>query len=54
MIKSSLSPFTLLLVRNSVNRQSPLGELGWMEKTAQELGLSSTLNPRGRPKKKEV
>ena len=38
-------------VRNSVNRQSPLGESIWQEKTAIEHGLSSTLNPRGRPKK---
>lgn len=38
-------------IRNSVNRQSPLGESVWQEKTAIHYGLSSTLNPRGRPKK---
>lgn len=43
----------LTVMRNSVNRQSPLGEESWMQQTAEELGLSSTLNPRGRPKRRE-
>jgi len=39
-------------IRNSVNRQAPLGEPVWQEKVASELGLWSTLNRRGRPKKR--
>ncbi len=52
-VNTPLHEKELTIVRNSVNRQSPLGELEWMEKTAKTFGLSSTLNPRGRPKKKE-
>jgi putative transposase len=40
-------------IRNSVNRQAPLGEEDWQMRVAQEYGLESTLNPRGRPLKRE-
>jgi putative transposase len=50
-VNTPLKENELESVRNSVNRQSPLGESIWQEKTAIEHGLSSTLNPRGRPKK---
>ncbi|BDY13950.1 transposase [Hydrogenimonas cancrithermarum] len=40
-------------IRNSVNRQAPLGTPEWQKQTAAELGLLSTLNRRGRPKKKK-
>jgi len=36
-------------LRQSVNRQSPYGQVEWQSKVAQELGLESTLRPRGRP-----
>ena len=39
-------------IRNSVNRQAPLGVAHWQMKTAVELGLLSTLKQRGRPRKK--
>ncbi|MBE0496440.1 MAG: transposase [Campylobacterales bacterium] len=52
-VNTPLRDETLNVVRNSVNRQSPLGEAEWMEKTAQTFGLSSTLNARGRPRKKK-
>ena len=42
---------TLELIRNSVNRQAPLGKEDWQIQTAKEFGLNSTLNQRGRPKK---
>lgn len=35
----------------SVNRQTPYGEEGWRLKIGSMLGLASTLNPRGRPRK---
>lgn len=52
-VNTPLHEKELTIVRNSVNRQSPLGELKWMEKTAEIFGLASTLNSRGRPRKKE-
>lgn len=38
-------------IRNSVNRQAPLGKKNWAIKTAQKYGLLSTLKDKGRPKK---
>jgi len=38
-------------IRNSVNRQAPLGEGKWQVETARKHGLMSTLNERGRPRK---
>lgn len=52
-VNTPLHEEELTNVRNSVNRQSPLGELEWVEKMAEKFGLTATLNPRGRPKKKE-
>lgn len=41
-------------LRQSVNRQSPYGTLTWQEEISRELGLESTLRPRGRPRKGAV
>ncbi|MCF6245161.1 MAG: hypothetical protein L3J43_09005 [Sulfurovum sp.] len=38
-------------VRNSVNRQAPLGDEKWQVETATKYGMLSTLNQRGRPRK---
>ena len=38
-------------VRNSVNRQAPLGDEKWQVETATKYGMLSTLNERGRPRK---
>jgi putative transposase len=38
-------------VRRSVQRGVPYGEPSWTERVAECLGLSSTLRPRGRPRK---
>ena len=38
-------------IRQSVNRQSPFGNFQWVIKISKELGLESTINPRGRPRK---
>ncbi len=43
----------LARLRQSVNRQSPYGQTEWQNKITQELGLESTLRPRGRPKKRK-
>jgi putative transposase len=53
MVNNSLSAYDLDTLRNSVNRQSPLGDHEWQIETASKLGLMATLNPRGRPKKVE-
>lgn len=38
-------------LRQSVNRQSPFGDVEWQKKMSQKLGLEHTLRPRGRPKR---
>ncbi len=35
----------------SIERGSPLGDNEWITQTAGELGLESTIKPRGRPRK---
>lgn len=42
----------LLAVRHSVLRGAPFGTARWQTSTARRLALESTLNPRGRPRKK--
>ncbi|GAH54549.1 unnamed protein product, partial [marine sediment metagenome] len=41
-------------LRQSVNRQSPFGNVEWTERISQQLGLEHTLRSRGRPKKKII
>lgn len=38
-------------VRKSIKRGTPLGSAVWQRRTADKLGLESTLRPRGRPRK---
>ena len=38
-------------VRKSIARGAPLGSAVWQRRTADKLGLESTLRPRGRPRK---
>lgn len=38
-------------IRNSLKRGCPFGKDSWIRGIAKKLGLSATLNPRGRPKK---
>jgi hypothetical protein len=37
-------------LRQSLNRQSPYGDSSWQVQMCRELGLESTLRPRGRPR----
>ena len=39
-------------IKRSLDRGSPLGSPRWQKRTAKQLGLQSTLRPRGRPRKK--
>jgi hypothetical protein len=41
----------LAVVRRSVVRGSPYGDIEWTESTSRCLGLHSTLRPRGKPRK---
>lgn len=45
--------YELEKIRNSVNRQAPLGEEEWQMQTAAQYGLLPTLGNRGRPKKEK-
>ena len=42
----------LAAMNRSIQRGSPLGGDAWVRRAAAELGLASTLRPRGRPRKK--
>lgn len=48
-VNEPLTVSELDAVRRSVQRGSPYGNSNWVETTAQRLGLTSTLRPRGRP-----
>ena len=43
----------LAALRRSVDRGTPYGNSGWVEKTARRPGLQSTQRPRGRPRKQQ-
>jgi hypothetical protein len=38
-------------LRRALQRGSPFGDAAWQKRTAKELGLTSALQPRGRPRK---
>ena len=40
----------LTALRSSVERGTPFGDAGWQIETAEQLGLESSLRPRGRPR----
>jgi len=50
-VNRPLNEGELHTIRNSVNRQAPLGNEKWQVETATKYGLLSTLNERGRPRK---
>ncbi|MBI4655474.1 MAG: transposase [Elusimicrobia bacterium] len=52
-VDTPLTEKELERVHQSVNRQSPYGALQWVVKICKELGLESTIKPRGRPRKRE-
>ena len=41
-------------IRNSIDRQTPLGDENWQNMISKKYGLESTLRPRGRPKKSDI
>jgi len=52
-VDASMSENDLDRMRSSVNRQTPLGDAGWLMKVCKEFGLESTVRRRGRPKKEK-
>ena len=48
-VNQPLSESELENIRNSVNRQAPLGQEQWQMETATKYGMLSTLRRRGRP-----
>ena len=54
LVNEAQSPAELEAVRQSVKRERPFGDDGWVEATAQRLQLGQTLRPRGRPAKRKA
>lgn len=52
-VDDPITDFELDKLRRSVNRQTPYGGEEWQLLTSNKLGLGSTMNSRGRPKKAE-
>lgn len=50
-VDEPITAMELEKVRNSIERQAPYGSSGWRDNLSKELGLESTIRPRGRPKK---
>jgi putative transposase len=50
-VDQPLSEGELERMRTSMQRQTPFGSPPWQMRICQELGLESTLNPKGRPRK---
>ena len=53
-VDESLTEKELDGLRYSNNRQSPYGTSAWQMQVSKELGLESTLRPRGRPRKSSL
>lgn len=50
LVNGEESDAELRALRQCVNRGTPYGKLQWMTEIAKQLGLDSTLRPRGRPR----
>jgi len=50
-VSESLTGKELESIRRSVVRQAPYGSPVWQQKVAKEIGIESTLRPRGRPRR---
>jgi putative transposase len=49
-VNAPQSAAELKALQRSMDRGAPLGDAGWVQKTAEALDLESTLRPRGRPR----
>jgi putative transposase len=51
LVNEPLTEAELAAIRTSVHRGTPYGGPRWTQRAAKDLGLESTLRPRGRPRK---
>jgi putative transposase len=51
LVNEPLDDSSAAAITQSVRRGTPFGSADWIKRTAQRLDLTSTLHPRGRPKK---
>ncbi|MEX2287019.1 MAG: transposase [Planctomycetaceae bacterium] len=51
LVNRPMTEGELTAIRTSIHRGTPFGTKYWTTRTAGKLGLESSLNPRGRPKK---
>ena len=54
LVNRPLNERELATLRQCVERGQPYGSEFWVKQTAGQLGLASTLRPRGRPKKHQI
>ncbi len=54
LVNKALTPTEAEAIHKCVNRGTPYGSADWVTSTANQLGLHSTLRPRGRPRKLET
>jgi putative transposase len=54
MVNRPQTEAELAALRVSVQRGRPFGDHAWLDRVAAELGLESTIRPRGRPRKAEI
>ncbi len=52
LVNESFNQKDLEMLRKSVGRQTPYGDILWQVELRRKLGLESTIRPRGRPRKK--
>ena len=50
LVNEPLSPLEIRDVRSSLQRERPYGDAAWARGTAERLGLSLSVRPRGRPR----
>ena len=50
-VNAPIAEKTLQEIHKSIERRSPYGTLEWQSRICKQLGLESTLRPRGRPRK---
>jgi putative transposase len=53
LVNLALTAKELLALRTSTGTGRPYGDASWVDQTARDLGLESTLRPRGRPRRRK-
>jgi hypothetical protein len=53
-VENAMTEAEVRAIRRCVRRQAPFGSRDWLANAAKELGLEFSLNPQGRPRKKNM